>query len=586
VLASVAVAAMGSSAAAQDDWLDDMPSVAAVAHAVRDEVGVHWQPQGATADDPDNYAVRLAGTFAMLRWFMLFEALRETNPTPLPGVIAPLREPKMTKQRSDRMDAKAVEYRQVELAIERGIGKRAGYIKKECDRKDSYLNIRGGMMFATPQDCYRWKYGGGVNGSKIQFTWRQAIFPRLFCNKGKRYHERYQEYFADDSFTQRGNPGPRPHNYAYLRVKQWPVIAQPQSTAAVCAAHGGDANGDGLCDGWQGASTPTSTPSCAQPPEPVSLLRVRQVDAVTVRIEYSSAKVLAHAPTLALWRLDKNNQQQSLIASTVVLPTPVSTDPTKQVALLRTQPGALDVVVSKPNLGVYAGPNGKFGDVWCRQATPVPSLVDYRADLSASLVGIYGPYNTPDEAAEAVELPSRYLGDANSYRWFQVYREALGYIIRDTRTKNAQYYATLPVLGPSTDFTNPFANPGASGKDFERSFDGSFAFSCRDPGDFKRFAAFHTHPTYLVFNNNFFSGGDWQGFPIFLNQLHWPSAQGGASVAGGHREGFYLFRADRCIDYTDGLSNAKSIGPKVNNKGAACVPDSKCRNQPNSFWCT
>lgn len=575
---------------AMADWLDDMPSVGAVAKAVQDEIQESKNP--GFIGDPDHLATRLAGTFVLLRWFMLFEALREANPSTAPGQTQPLREPNMSAPRRARMDAIATEYRQVELAIERGLGKRNGVIKKHCDHKGTDLNRFGQKMY-TLAECYRRRYEGGVDNAHIAFDYRRAIFPRLFCNNGLLYHERYQEYFRDgDGYRPPAQRVMRPHNYAFVVAKQWPAFAQPMTTAAVCAAHGGDANGDGLCDAWLAAPRGGGTTACVPKPEPITVLKLRQVDAVTVRVEFSATKIVAlptQLPVFALGRLDKVNQVGTAIASTTVVPAPVSSDPATQIALLRTLPGALDVDPIKPNLGVRAGSNGEFGGAWCRQSTPVPALAEFRADLAAGLLGgLYGPYDTAHGAASAIEEPARTLGEGAT-TWYGSFREAVGYIVRDMRSQKAQYYATLPALGPYTNTTNVFSPepPMAGPEDRKRSLAASFGSSCRDQADFSTFAVYHTHPTYQSWNNrnnNFFSGGDWQNFLPIRQELQWPSLQSAAPVA-GNREGFYLFRPDRCIDFTDGRSNATSVGSLVNNQRHPCAPDSKCRVRPDSSEC-
>ena len=130
--------------AAVADWIDEMPSIDEVAKAVREQNrqdastyrasgglrsvnGINPGPRRYSADDQDWYAARLAGTLRMLRWHMQFEALRETNPTAPPPRL-PLSPPRQsTLTRAGEIAAK---YRQMELILRGGAGKRASYNKR------------------------------------------------------------------------------------------------------------------------------------------------------------------------------------------------------------------------------------------------------------------------------------------------------------------------------------------------------------------------------------------------------------------------------------------------------------------------
>ncbi len=274
---------MGSMAHA--DWLDEMPSVDDVARAVREMNrqdassyrgsgglrrvnGIDPGSRRVTADDQDWYAARLAGTFEMLRWFMLFEALRETNPD-VPNRFLPLSAPKeVTMVRAQKIAAK---YREAELALWTGVGKRPSYNKRLCDAPDSFLNRFGQKMY-TRQECYQKTFRGGAH-LHHNLAYRQAIFPLLFCDeeKGRRYHNRYQEYYIDGFHgttivmgSLRVTGPDRPHNYVYKRIKleKWPQLARTETASQVCESYGGDLDGDGICDAWEVALRNPKAEAC------------------------------------------------------------------------------------------------------------------------------------------------------------------------------------------------------------------------------------------------------------------------------------------------------------------------------------
>jgi len=283
--ASAALCLMLATSVVRADWLDDMPSVDEVAAAVRDQNredapryrasdglrsvnGLPSGPRRFADDDAEWYAARLAGTFEMLRWQLLFEALHETNPE-VPAKWRPLSEPK--KSTLERAEKIAREYREVELALWSGIGKRPGYAKRLCDRPDTFLN-RFGQKMGTRQECYQEQFHLNADLQHM-LAYRLAMFPRLFCHQGDYYQKRYQAYFNDGNGVPPGT-WDRPHNYAYklIRKEKWPAIAQPRTSEQVCAASGSDKDGNGICDAWQAAlkskAVAATSIKCALCPDP------------------------------------------------------------------------------------------------------------------------------------------------------------------------------------------------------------------------------------------------------------------------------------------------------------------------------
>ena len=267
------------------DWLDDMPSVDEVAAAVREQNredapryrasdgfrsvnGLPSGPRRFADDDPEWYAARLAGTFEMLRWQLLFEALYETNPA-VPSKWRPLSEPRSsTLERAAKIGR---QYREFELALLSGVGKRPGYAKSICDRPDTFLN-RFGQKMGTRQECYQEQFHLNADLQHVK-SYRMAIFPRLFCHRGEYYQSRYEEYFNYGNGVRAGY-WDRPHNYVFKRIRQeqWPQVAPPQATEQVCTAYGGDKDGNGICDAWQAAlkskAVAATNIKCALCPDP------------------------------------------------------------------------------------------------------------------------------------------------------------------------------------------------------------------------------------------------------------------------------------------------------------------------------
>lgn len=494
----------GLASSARADWLDDMPSVAAVARAVRDEIRESNNPN--LTGDPDYLATQLAGTFVLLRWFMLFEALREANPATLDKTQA-VREPNLSAQRRARMDAIATEYRQVELAIERGVGKRNGSDKKICDRKDTNLN-RFGQKMSTPEVCHMERYRGGVDALHIAFAYRKAIFPRLFCDKGPLYHERFHDYFVDgDGYRPPGQRPIRPHNFAFVVVKQWPEVTQPMTTAAVCAAHGGDENGDGLCDAWQSRQVASPTGSACRPQAEgpnVRLGRIWLADDATIRVAFTREDPADQdVPSIKLYRGSRALRQVESIE--IAAPIKVEKNLAKggpEVAVLTTI-GKLDSTSSaRPRLTAVArGRGGQVSnDVTCKQIMKVPLLKMAREDPG----GFFGPYDDADKAACAVAALA-----IDMTKRLEVGTSIL------TGNASKDYYLTSLVEG--TWSWDEFLSWKPSGNalavtevDYKRSLQEAVDVSCRLPWPLTTLVhaagTLHTHPNF--WNRSQFSSGD------------------------------------------------------------------------------
>ncbi len=320
-------------ATAHANWLDEMPSVDDVARAVREQNradaasfrasgglrsvnGLNPGPRRVAADDQDWYAARLAGTLRMLRWFMMFEALRETN-SPSPSSWRPLSRPReSTLARAEQI---AATYRRMELALAQGVGKRPSYNKRLCDGENSFLNRLGKKMY-TPQECYQVVFERDADLEHI-FNYREAMFPRLFCEQGQYYHERYQQYFTDGMS---GSTGlwDRPHNYVFKRIDRWPAIVGSVDSAEICAERDRDKDGDGICDAWEAA------------------LRTTAADLDSGHCAVCPSKAASGPRNLpARIRLDQHEQQTALTGTFG----PYNTESELDAALVAAEPGLWEV---------------------------------------------------------------------------------------------------------------------------------------------------------------------------------------------------------------------------------------------------
>jgi hypothetical protein len=228
----VLIGALRPGPALAADWLDEMPAVPVVVQAVREQLEVNRLNPGAypVGGDADGLASTIMGTLVLLRWFMEFESRGEWFSE---WFMSPARR----AERHARMEAIALEYMQVELALGLGVRKHRGSIKTGCDRPDTPQHRK----LYVGEECYRralW-VAGGVYSS---YEYRQSIFPRLFCKSGQANHERFHKNFtgSGSNFVLE-SPGV---------TLQLPGGQKPLG-GAVCKPYGGDANGNGLCDAWE-----------------------------------------------------------------------------------------------------------------------------------------------------------------------------------------------------------------------------------------------------------------------------------------------------------------------------------------------
>ena len=559
------VGALRAGPAPAADWLDEMPAVPVVVQAVREQLELNRLNPGAypayVGGDADGLASTITGTLVLLRWFMEFESRGE-------WFMLPARR----AERRARMEAIALDYMQVELALGLGVEKHRGRIKTGCDRKDTNLNRLGGKMYPGAE-CYRVKFRNEVSSIYAAYVYRQSIFPRLFCKSGQAYHERFHK-----NFTGSGS------NFIVTSAgvtRQLPGGQKPLG-AALCKPYGGDANGNGLCDEWEKpllASSGSATCGAPPPPPPpqIELTGLKVLDANRVRVEFTRTGA-GGIPSVEfkLARIYRDSghdisiqvtveSRQSALATTngaSTMPEAVTLR-TVDNASLKPDPSHPWLVVRALSGGVQLGPTTK-----CKQPVPVPPYEQLELDFDNDrTTGLYGPYKTLHEAAKAAEPTARELVEAKSNSWWYPFREVTGYIVRLGLTE--QYYITQFVLGPESRGESR-SKPWVGDPHWQLSLNRSFRNSCERREEFHPVAIFHSHPTYSCEDNNFFSEDDWK--TAYNHRVErdpkWE----------GDYKGHYLFRPDRCIDFIDGKQSQR------NDNKVTRVPATQCSPQANRWF--
>ena len=227
---------------AQSDWIDELPTVTAVAHAVTDQLKVdtaNWrfEERGvALKDDDDLYAVYMVGTLMLLRQIILYKYQEEATLTP---------------ELQAKLRNAVASYLEAELLIGQGIGKRRGYLTTAQKCRDL--------------DCHRRWFKLGVHGVSSA-AYRARIFKRLFCDPERATElDRLAQSYATRA--------------PYMRSPAETLTIEPEFAGvapAGCDAYGDDADRNALCDNWR--NTPqnpplSSTSACgaAMRPHPLEL---------------------------------------------------------------------------------------------------------------------------------------------------------------------------------------------------------------------------------------------------------------------------------------------------------------------------
>jgi hypothetical protein len=161
---------------AAEDWIDELPTVTAVAHAVAEQLKIDtadWRidMRGvAVKDDDDLFAVYMVGTLVMLRQIILYKYQDEES---------------LTAEREAKLRLAVAAYLEAELYIGEWVGKRRGYLTTAQKCKDD--------------ECYRrwFKTGiGNVENFKEEFFSEAelAVFDLPVINWLPRTLELYRGY--------------------------------------------------------------------------------------------------------------------------------------------------------------------------------------------------------------------------------------------------------------------------------------------------------------------------------------------------------------------------------------------------------
>jgi hypothetical protein len=217
-----------------DDWIDELPTVTAVAHAVAQQLKIDtsdWNFDGrgiALKDDDDLFAVYMVGTLVLLRQIILYKYQEESSLTP---------------ERETKLRSVVAAYLEAELLVGQGVGMRRGYLTTAQKCRDV--------------DCYRRWFKMGIHNVGGA-SYRRRILPRLFpC-----YPERASELDRlAQSYATRAPYMPSPA----VTLEMEPDLAGV--VPAGCADYGGDGNRNGLCDDWQNPP-PAACPAIARDNQP------------------------------------------------------------------------------------------------------------------------------------------------------------------------------------------------------------------------------------------------------------------------------------------------------------------------------
>jgi hypothetical protein len=425
-------------ARAQSDWIDEFPSVTAVAHGAFQELKVTGEMSKIDmTSDHDSIAVNLAGTFAVLRQIMFLKYKAEQP-------IAEAREGKLRKLVAAYMEA--------ELTIGRGAPTRRGYITREPGAGGQGCRVQD-------RECYRRWFLAHFNANSGRAEYRERVLKRLFpcgdlakeLNDLRQANALKMPYFATPAVTLQIDP-----ELAGL-------------APAGCNAYGGDANRNGLCDHWE---IPAATSSgSASAPEPTAL---RIAEGGGLRVAF--AKEVRPGTTVAL-RVVRSDEPAIDAASPVlwcgiaVVEGAASADAPPHAIVAKGTP--IEPEESRPYLVVDTTSSHASNPAYCEQ--PLPKWL--KRQLTGALQGLHGPYASADAAALSVaQIALNITG-----------QHECGLMIGlAMRVAKRGYYTTTPVCGESGDeFT---------GDDYKRSFEKAFETSCEEVSNFAVAATVHTHP--------------------------------------------------------------------------------------------
>lgn len=488
---------------ARADWLDEMPSVTAVSEAAHEELKVdaqRWKRPDAVRDE-DNIAVSLVGTLTLLRQILFLKYNDE---------------PPMSPEREAKLKEIYAAYSEAELVIGQGASGRRGYITRDPGR---------GCRDAA---CYRRWFENDSSNVRIRAEYRGRVLPRLFpCGgRAKELYDLYQRHAVDVPHL----PSPA------VTGRVEPEVAG--IAPAGCAAFGGDANRNGLCDDWEKIAQSATPPSGATKSVGIRMLSLKTnhltpVGGVRVTIAPDSAM----PGTTACFRLLRADRP-ALGAGTEIWQgvgrIEAGADPAAPLHAMLADKVSLEVDAKKPFLLLEVTSAPSYGAVSCEQ--PLPTWEQRHRRPAPN--GWHGPYPRTDVAVvPAGEIALGMTADMEC-----------GFAIgRDMRSPVAAYYVSPPICGAaSTEFSED---------EYRRSMLQGIERSCREITDFALVSYVHTHPESPVpaidKRNDYFSTQDFN--QAILQKKQDTLYEKSYMVSKGSRciEGFVPRADDEELDFID-----------------------------------
>ena len=442
-MTAIFLAASVVNARAADDWIDELPTVTAVAHASTDELKVttaNWRfdLRGIELkDDDDLAAVTLSGTLVLIRKIILYKFQEESS---------------LSIEREGKLRAIVAAYEEAELVIGQATGNRRGYLTTAQKCRD--------------MECHRRWFKTHMSNVYIGAEYRKRILTRLFsCERAQELDRLAQSYALRAPFL----PSPSVTLSIDPELKG---IAPPG-----CSAYGGDMNRNGLCDEWE---TPPSTkitadagtPECA----PVAMSKVRMAQGGGLRVTFDKDGARPGMRIkFVVKRSDKpvvDAKSVEILSDDAVVQGPSGSN-TDMYAIIAPSV-SITPEESKPYLLVEAVGGRTAKPVHCEQ--PISTWL--QRQLNSGPEGLHGPYPSANQAVVLAGQIALQLTTAEHETGFL--------ILRDIRSTQGGYYAMPPGRSKKTLTFTP--------EDYGQTVLKAFENSCEEMENFALAATVHTHP--------------------------------------------------------------------------------------------
>ncbi len=437
-------------ARAADDWIDELPTVTVVAHAVADQLKIdtadwRFDVRGiALKDDDDLFAVYMVGTLVMLRQIILYKYQEEKSLSP---------------EREAKLRCAVATYLEAELLIGQMVGKRRGYLTtaQKC----------GDM------ECYRRWFKLGVHGVGGA-SFRRRILPRLF--------PRNEDRAAELDRLAQFNAARAPYMPSPALTREMePEVAG--LAPAGCSVYGGDGNRNGLCDDWENPEGSSIAFSCG-----IVLEKVRMAANGGLWVTLAKGPITPGAS--AKFRVLRGENPAIDARAIEVWP---RDGPGEAVILATEAEATLHAIVAKgadltpdpkhPYLLVEITSSRASAPVHCEQ----PLKTWLMRQLKGIPSGLHGPYDTADLAVQPAGQVALAMTTTNFENGFV--------ILRNRGIAKGGYYTTAPTRsGTAGD------KPVFQREDYWNSIATTFAASCEESSSFVLAATVHTHPECRLLN--------------------------------------------------------------------------------------